>query len=909
MTDADPVTRLNAALEGRYRIESELGEGGMATVYLADDIKHERKVALKVLKPELAAVVGAERFLAEIKTTANLTHPHILPLHDSGEADGFLYYVMPYIEGETLRERIDRDRQLPVDEALGIATAIANALHTAHEQGVVHRDIKPGNILMSRGEPLVADFGIALAVSAGGGGRLTETGLSLGTPYYMSPEQATGDQTVGPASDTFALACVLYEMLVGDPPYPGSTAQAVLGKIIQGLPVSATAIRQSVPANVDAAIRKALEKLPADRFPSAQDFVRALGDPGFRYGEIAVTGAGVAAGPWNRLALAGWGAAAVLTLALGWSLFGESGPVRHTLRYAIPLPKEGESEGLYFHYHLSPDGQYFAVSGVIAQAGGIFVRALNSFEWRYLSGTKTGDFFWSRDSRSLAFSDNQKLRRVDVGGGAVQDIADIDLEDFLGQSGTWSRDGVIVFEERGTTPRSRGDRLFSVPASGGEPLALTTVEPGVSHRYPAFLPDGQHFLYTSEGGSNPGIYVASLDDPVGLMLLPDPSSAVFAPGVYDRGVGHLIFVRDGRLMAQPFDPSALEFRGEAFVLAERALWGDSGAAAVSVSDNGILTYLGGRNRETDSRLVWFDRSGSALASEGSTGPPSPVSLSPDERMAAVVRGGTDGDVWLRDLERGLEAPFTFDSAVTIGGNVVWSPDGSRIAFSSAASESVGLYIADVTASGTGEPIFANGNTKILTDWSRDGYLLYTEIHPETWADLWYLRMDGSATGGGEPVPFRTDQFATSFGQISPDGQWIAYVSNETGSFEVWVQPFPSGAGRWRISAAESNTGDSAQPRWSRDGSELFYVKSAGSKGTMMVARVRTPPDPGSSPVVDPQPLFDVRANSFAPFWGTSFYDVSGDGERFLINQVETATEPVINVVVNWEEEVRQRVPN
>ena len=254
----------------------------MATVYLAKDLKHNRNVALKVLKPELAAVVGAERFLAEIKTTANLQHPHILPLFDSGEADSFLFYVMPYIEGETLRERIDRERQLPVDEALGIATAVANALHTAHEQGVIHRDIKPGNILLSRGEPLVADFGIALAVTAGGSGRLTETGLSLGTPYYMSPEQATGDQAVGPASDTFALACVLYEMLVGEPPYPGSTAQAVLGKIILGLPVSATAIRQSVPANVDATIRKALEKVSADRFTGAQDFARALADPGFR---------------------------------------------------------------------------------------------------------------------------------------------------------------------------------------------------------------------------------------------------------------------------------------------------------------------------------------------------------------------------------------------------------------------------------------------------------------------------------------------------------------------------------------------------------------------------------------------------------------------------------------------------
>ncbi len=253
---SDPVIRLNAALEGRYRIDRELGEGGMATVYLADDLKHDRKVAVKVLKPELAAVVGAERFLTEIKVTANLQHPHILALHDSGEADSFLYYVMPYVRGETLRDRLNRERQLPVEEAVRIATAVGNALDHAHRHKVIHRDIKPGNILLQDGEPVVADFGIALAVGAGGGTRLTETGLSLGTPYYMSPEQATGDQAVGASTDTYALGSVLYEMLVGDPPFPGSTAQAVLGKIISGAAASASEQSPADPANVDAALRR-----------------------------------------------------------------------------------------------------------------------------------------------------------------------------------------------------------------------------------------------------------------------------------------------------------------------------------------------------------------------------------------------------------------------------------------------------------------------------------------------------------------------------------------------------------------------------------------------------------------------------------------------------------------------------
>jgi eukaryotic-like serine/threonine-protein kinase len=230
------IERLRSALDGRYTIERELGEGGMATVFLAQDLKHERKVALKVLKPELSAVVGEQRFLSEIRTTAGLQHPHILPLHDSGSADGLLYYVMPYVEGETLRERLGREKQLPIDEALRITTAVAGALQAAHDQGIVHRDIKPGNILLNRGEPLVADFGIAIAVGAGNGSRLTETGLSLGTPYYMSPEQGLGEH-VGPASDVYSLAAVLYEMLTGDPPYMGSTAQAVLGQILAGAEV------------------------------------------------------------------------------------------------------------------------------------------------------------------------------------------------------------------------------------------------------------------------------------------------------------------------------------------------------------------------------------------------------------------------------------------------------------------------------------------------------------------------------------------------------------------------------------------------------------------------------------------------------------------------------------------------
>ncbi|HUP20452.1 MAG TPA: serine/threonine-protein kinase, partial [Gemmatimonadota bacterium] len=280
------IERLNAALEGRYRIERELGQGGMATVYLAEDQRHGRRVAVKVLRPELAAVVGAERFLAEIRTTAALQHPHILPLHDAGEADGFLFYVMPFVQGESLRDRLDRERQLPVHEAVEIARKVADALEYAHEQGVIHRDIKPANILMSRGDPLVADFGIALALSEAGGGRITETGMSLGTPHYMRPEQATGERALDPRSDVYGLGCVLYEMLVGEPPFPGPTAQAVLARILTSEPRRVTETRHTVPPHVDAVVAKSLEKLPADRFASAEEFAAALDDPSFGYTQV-----------------------------------------------------------------------------------------------------------------------------------------------------------------------------------------------------------------------------------------------------------------------------------------------------------------------------------------------------------------------------------------------------------------------------------------------------------------------------------------------------------------------------------------------------------------------------------------------------------------------------------------------
>src|SRR5258705_9947988 len=265
----------------------------MVSVSLAQATRHDRRVALKVLRPELAAVIGAERFLAEIKLTANLQHPHILPLFDSGEADSYLFYVMPFVQGETLRDRLTREKQLPVADALRIAGEVASALDYAHRHGVVHRDIKPENILIHDGQALVADFGIALAASKAGGPRLTETGMSLGTPHYMSPEQAMGEREITARSDIYALGAVLYEMLTGDPPFTGSTAQAVGARVVTESPPSLTTQRHTIPRHVEAAGMTALEKLPADRFGTAAQFAEALKDKSY----VSTTAMAAAAAP------------------------------------------------------------------------------------------------------------------------------------------------------------------------------------------------------------------------------------------------------------------------------------------------------------------------------------------------------------------------------------------------------------------------------------------------------------------------------------------------------------------------------------------------------------------------------------------------------------------------------------
>ena len=468
------LARLSAVLADRYRIERELGAGGMATVYLAHDLKHDRRIALKVLKPELAAILGAERFVVEIKTTAALQHPHILPLFDSGEANGFLYYVMPFIDGETLRAKLDRETQFGVDEAVKIATAVADALDYAHRHGVIHRDIKPENILLHDGRPVVADFGIALAVSAAAGGRMTETGLSLGTPHYMSPEQATADKEITGRSDIYSLASVLYETLTGNPPHTGSSARQIIMKIITEQPQAVTALRRSVPPNVGAAVMKGLEKLPADRFATAREFADALSNTAFSLatarGRAAPIGGSLGRG---RIATLAIGAALVVSIgAWGWLR-----PIAEPTLHVTISPPAGTSFIPNPGWPaLSPDGRTVVFAAMRDGETRLYRRPVDGFRVEAIEGSDDATYpFFSPDGAWVGyFTRSRQLRKIALTGGQPTTLAEIP---FWRSAAAWRSDRTIV-----VTSDSRG--LYSVPDNGGTfaPLAGSDTIAGAVRR-------------------------------------------------------------------------------------------------------------------------------------------------------------------------------------------------------------------------------------------------------------------------------------------------------------------------------------------------------------------------------------------------------------------------------------------
>jgi Tol biopolymer transport system component len=884
-----PTERLSAALSERYRIERELGAGGMATVFLAHDVRHDRKVAIKVLKPELAAVLGAERFVVEIKTTAALSHPHILPLFDSGTADGFLFYVMPYIKGETIREKLNRETQFGVEEAVRIAREVADALDYAHRNGVIHRDIKPENILLHDGRAMVMDFGIALAVSAAAGGRMTETGLSLGTPHYMSPEQATAEKELSARSDIYSLGSVLYEMLAGEPPHTGGSAQQVIMKIITDRARPVTELRKAVPPNVDASVARAIEKLPADRFESARAFADALGNPGFR--SLSFTGSREpTAGPRGVPVQVFAATVAIAAVAMAVAILNaRREEVRvGSMRVTLSLPEEQAlaRRGSMARAEISPDGKTLVYVGQgVDRSSRLWVRPLDQLQATPLARTEAGgNPTFSPDGRHLAFVSEtpRALKTVPLAGGPVEVLADSAVD--LGGV-TWSSDGYIYYDGK-----LAGDGLARVRASGGKPEVATVPDVEARERWharPSALPDGRGVIFTSASRSGQANFIISvLDSRTG-------KHSPLVPGIVARYAesGHLLYITDeGALMAVPFDLERLAITGDAVAMAEGLSTSGPSArgAALSISDHGRMVYVAGESFAGERELVWVSRDGKATPVDTTwraslTGRPV---LSPDGRRVATAIAERRGfnQVWLKDLDRGplarLEGP---------GAAPAWSSDGRSIVYS---GSDRGLLRGPADGSTLPFPFRPNAgqlNTSSV-EWSSDGmWLVYAKQNQ----DLFAVRADADTT----TLELLATPAIERQPALSPDSRWLAYTSDETGRYEVYVRPFPD----TKVAKRQVSLNGGFAPRWARDGGELFYADEQQALFAVPVARGSVFA-PGT-----PQRLFDAFAYSVL----TSQFDVHPDGKRFLMSRPTGAAanrRDELVIVENFFDELRTKVP-
>jgi serine/threonine-protein kinase len=871
--------QLKTALADRYVIERELGAGGMATVYLAHDVKHNRKVALKVLRPELAAVIGAERFLKEIEVTANLQHPHILPLHDSGEAGSFLYYVMPFVEGETLRDKMSREKQLGIEDAIEITRAVAGALDYAHRHDVIHRDIKPENVLLHDGQAQVADFGIALAVSEAGGARLTETGLSIGTPHYMSPEQAMGDRELDARSDVYSLGAMLYEMLAGDPPYTGSTAQAIVAKVITEKAPSVTTHRDTVPPHTAAAIQKALAKLPADRFGSASSFAEALVTPGALH-SVAATAAAVAPKPPRMFsakqvtALTCVAAVAVVLALWGWL---RPPPAPTLMRFAVATPQDQpvntSHNGTSIAIH--PEGSVFVFTGPDQQ---LYMRELGQLRARALPGTEGARApFFSPDGEWVAFYAESRIKKVALSGGPPLTVAD-GAGSMRG--GDWGPDETIVY-----TPQTGGG-LFSVPAAGGEPTQLTvpdTAAGETSHRWPEVLPSGNAVVFTVFGGTQEDAHIAVLSLKSGEIT----NLAARGFGARYAETGHLVYVTwDGALLAMPFDPERLVATGAPVSLLEGMLARTTLAPEFDISRNGSLVYLSGQT--PDMSLTLVDDQGVGMTVAEDLRFPRAPRISPDgKRVLLEMQEGGNQDIWVYDLEQSTMTRLTFE-----GNNRYpsWMADGVNFVFSTSRDGATGREFFRKPADGSGVAELLHEGPgeqwEVAVIRGSRSMVIRQTMPGSTGRDIWLAPL-----GTGDSArPFLATEFNERGIAPSPDGLWLAYVSDESGQDEVYVRPMPGPGGKRQVSIDGGQ-----EPAWSRDGRELYY-----RSGThFMAADIRTSP---AFSVGSRRELFE---DSYARNPDHTNYDIHPVTGQFLV--VEGSNDPTdLVVVLNWFEELKER---
>jgi len=871
---------------GPYEMVSPLGAGGMGEVYRARDTRLDRTVAVKILPEHLSSPEARQRFDREARAISSLSHPNVCHLYDVGRQEGTSYLVMEYLEGETLDERL-RKGPLPIDQVLKVGVEICEGLEAAHKNGVVHRDLKPGNIMLTKSGTKLMDFGLAKAVQATpAGSGLTQTlatphhpvtmeGMVVGTFQYMSPEQVEGKEADA-RSDIFALGAVLYEMVTGKRAFEGKTTASTIAAILAAEPPAVSSLQPLSPPLLEGTIKACLGKDADERIQTAHEVklrLEWIGQTGARSGAVT---AAIPVAPSHRSA---WWVSGLLALVLiaGGAFWWSSHRVQPTMYFSSPMALAANDLAL------SPDGKTVAMVAFSEQANKYML-------WTYRIGAQgavvvpgtedASHAFWSADGKSIGFFAQFKLKTVEAfAGRPPQNLADAPY----GRGGAWNKEGTIIY-----TPDVRAG-IYRIPAAGGTPRQITQpdrTQREHSHRWPAFLPDQHHFLYLAANFSgdveNDRVMVGSIDSEEKHSLLKASSNAAYAEP------GYLLYWQDNALMAQPFDAKTFALSGQARAIFEGVQYFPATQLAVfAVSGPATLVVQTGKGADR-SQLVWFDRSGKRLGDLGPPGHYANPELSPDGRRLAFEQTEPDGrhvDIWVRELASDAAARISFRQG--LNEQPVWSRDEKKLAFSSNADAGWGLSQKNADGSGEEQRVLTPPGGRIMFwDWAPDGKSRLVG-KDET---LFYLQ-----EGQKDLTPLLPEKNTALNAQFSPDGKWFAYSSNEAGNWEVYVSPFPAVGSKWLVSR-----GGGTEPRWRRDGKEMFYLSTDG-KITAVPVKLGATFESGT-----PVPLFQPRLRQPISALDLCSYDVSADGQKFLINtKVDAPSAAPLSVVLNWSAEIEK----
>jgi Tol biopolymer transport system component len=876
---------------GPYEVVAPLGAGGMGEVYRARDTRLDRMVAIKVLPQDSADRMGLrERFDREARAVSNLNHPHICALFDVGQEGGQAYLVMEYLEGETLAARLDRG-PLPIEELLRCAIQISEALNAAHARGFIHRDLKPGNVMLTRSGAKLLDFGLAKSVLAGAPANsmtvaptatspLTAEGTIVGTFQYMAPEQIEG-APADARTDIFAFGLLIYEMTTGQRAFEGKTRASLMASVLKEMPRSIAEIAPMTPPALERLVRICMAKEPADRWQTMHDValqLRFIAEAGSQAGvPVAVTARRRLGQRFWQLTALGLLVASAALAALWWrNLPGTPQLIRAFV--APPEKAAFQFVGTGFGTPMvSPDGSRMAF--VARREDGttmIFLRPLDSIVALPLAGTEGGACpFWSPDGRMLGFFSSSKLRKIDASGGPPMSLADAPAA----RGGSWGSQGIIVF-----APDQAGP-LMQIPAAGGTATPATQLDEArgeSTHRWPQFLPDGKHFIYLArivQRDEHNGIGYASLDGKEKRFLFNTETNARYTGG-------YMFYGRETTLMAQPFDLKSLGFTGDPISVANEVQTDFSfSQMTYGTSENGVLVYQTGQSGGS-SHLTWFDRSGKQTGVLGDPGSYFAHALAHDGQHVAVTlidsRVGAS-DIWVFDVARGLRTRFTFDPGAD--NFPIWTPDGRQIVWASIrkGKSRLNLYRKSLVGSGEDELVLESERDKIPTQCTPDGRLLlyFTRGDPQTRTDIWTMPL----AGGGAPTPILHSEFAEQYPALSPDGRWMAYESDESGRLEIYVSPFPAPTRKWQISAAGGE-----RPHWRGDGREIVYL----SQDNKLVS-VEINPSGADLQVGGATSLFQIQVVRPG-----NLFEMSPDGKRFLVNApiVDQNAQP-LTLVVPW----------